>query len=84
MNEDLMRIIANKRGLKYDVAVMYSGGKDSSYMLYLLKEVYKLRVIAVSVNNGYEKDFMSDSMIKFPTQLGIPVLTRKIVENFIK
>lgn len=33
---------------------MYSGGKDSSYMLLLLKEVYNLRVLAVMVDNGFE------------------------------
>lgn len=73
IKEDLFEIISKKKGEKYDVAVMYSGGKDSSYLLYLLKEVYKLRVIAVSVNNGYEDDFMSESMIRFAANLNIPI-----------
>lgn len=53
-NEFLASIVSDKKGSEYDVAVMYSGGKDSSYMLLLLKEVYNLRVLAVMVDNGFE------------------------------
>lgn len=56
MNSILEKIVSEK-GKEYDVAVMYSGGKDSAYLLYLLKEVYKLRVVAVMVDNGYEHDY---------------------------
>jgi len=39
---------------KYDCVLLYSGGKDSSYMLYLLKEKYDLNVLSVNVENGLE------------------------------
>lgn len=43
-------------GCKYDVAVFYTGGKDSSYLLYHLARVQKLRVVALC----WETPFMSD------------------------
>lgn len=37
----------------YDIVLAYSGGKDSSYTLYLLREKYKLRVLAITFDNGF-------------------------------
>lgn len=41
------------RGKKYDVVLAYSGGKDSTYTLYLLKKKYDLNVLAIIFDNGY-------------------------------
>lgn len=37
----------------YDILMAYSGGKDSTYTMSLLKTKYKLRVLAVSFDNGF-------------------------------
>ena len=37
----------------YDALMCYSGGKDSTYTLALLKEKYHLNVLAVSIDNGF-------------------------------
>jgi hypothetical protein len=37
----------------YDVIMAYSGGKDSSYVLRLLKEKYNLRIIALTFDNHF-------------------------------
>ncbi len=37
----------------YDILMAYSGGKDSTYTMSLLKNKYKLRVLAVSFDNGF-------------------------------
>jgi tRNA(Ile)-lysidine synthase TilS/MesJ len=37
----------------FDVLMLYSGGKDSTYTLKLLREVYKLRVRALVFNNHF-------------------------------
>jgi len=42
---------------RFDVAVFYTGGKDSTYLLYYLARVQKLRVLALT----WEIPFMSDS-----------------------
>lgn len=70
-NEWLEKIAEAKKGKDYDVAVMYSGGKDSSYLLYLLKEVYKLRVLAVFVDNGFERENICELIKEFPNRMGV-------------
>jgi tRNA(Ile)-lysidine synthase TilS/MesJ len=37
----------------YDVIMCYSGGKDSSYTLNLLREHYGLKILAMSFDNGF-------------------------------
>jgi tRNA(Ile)-lysidine synthase TilS/MesJ len=37
----------------YDVLMAYSGGKDSSYTLKLLKEIYDLRILALTFDNHF-------------------------------
>lgn len=64
-NEFLNSIVSEKKGSEYDVAVMYSGGKDSSYMLFMLKEIYNLRVLAVMVDNGFEHKGVVEGAISF-------------------
>ena len=38
---------------EYDVLVCYSGGKDSTFTLQLLREEYRLNVLAVTIDNGF-------------------------------
>lgn len=40
----------------YDVIVAYSGGKDSTYTLALLSREYKLRCLALTIDNGFLSD----------------------------
>ena len=40
----------------YDCLVAYSGGKDSTYTLHLLKERYNLRLLAYSFDNWYQSE----------------------------
>lgn len=42
---------------KYDAVVAYSGGKDSTFLIYTLKKKYNLNLLAVTFDNG----FMSES-----------------------
>lgn len=37
----------------YDALMCYSGGKDSTYTLSILKEKYRLRVLAITFDNGF-------------------------------
>jgi len=43
---------AKKKNRKYDVLVPLSGGKDSTYVLYLAVNVYKLKVLTYTFDNG--------------------------------
>ncbi|NWG76396.1 MAG: hypothetical protein HXY24_17640, partial [Rubrivivax sp.] len=49
-----MAIINQVRGQgEYDCLLAYSGGKDSTYTLALLRDEYGLRVLAVTFDNGF-------------------------------
>ncbi len=55
LGEDkLLKIIheARKKKCDYDALVPLSGGKDSTYILHLAVNVYKLRVLAMTYDNG--------------------------------
>lgn len=41
------------RGAAYDCLCLYSGGKDSTFMLYVLSQVMKLRVLAMTLDNWF-------------------------------
>src|SRR5688572_20301599 len=49
--EDLYRSVRGSGD--YDCLVAYSGGKDSSYTLFTLKEQYGLRCLAITIDNGF-------------------------------
>lgn len=54
-DKELLEIFdkVKKRGLQFDALVPLSGGKDSTYILYLAVEVYKLNVLAMTYDNGF-------------------------------
>lgn len=41
---------------KYDVALMFTGGKDSVYAAHILKYEYKLNILAITFDNGFFND----------------------------
>lgn len=52
--------IPRSKKSRFDVAVFYTGGKDSTYLLYYLSEVKKLRVLALT----WEIPYASESALK--------------------
>jgi tRNA(Ile)-lysidine synthase TilS/MesJ len=47
-------LVSRVRGKsEYDVLMCYSGGKDSTYTLDLLKRRYGLKILAISIDNGF-------------------------------
>jgi len=47
-------LLSDVRGKhEYDCTVSFSGGKDSTYTLYVLREVFKLNVLALTFDNGF-------------------------------
>lgn len=71
--ENLERLFIKKLRLKegnykYDVAMGFSGGKDSTYVLYKLVKDYKLKVKAYTLDNGFltsEAKEKIDKIIEF-------------------
>jgi tRNA(Ile)-lysidine synthase TilS/MesJ len=54
----------------YDVIMAYSGGKDSSYTLKLLKERYKLRIITLTLDNHFVSPTAWDNIHTVVDSLG--------------
>jgi len=55
----------------YDAIMAYSGGKDSSYTLKLLKERYGLRIIALTLDNHFVSPTAWDNIKVVTDNLGI-------------
>lgn len=55
----------------YDVLVAYSGGKDSTFTLDLLKNRYGLRVLALTFDHGFVSPYAFENMRKVVEVLGV-------------
>jgi len=58
----------------YHVLVMASGGKDSSYLQYMLKEKYDLRVAACMVVHPFVNDLAAGNAEHVARQLGVDLI----------
>lgn len=59
----------------YDCVIGVSGGTDSCYLLYLAKEVYGLRPLAVNLDNGWNSDIAVKNIFKMTDALNIDLET---------
>jgi predicted PP-loop superfamily ATPase len=55
----------------YDILMAYSGGKDSTYTMSLLKNKYSLRVLAVSFDNGFISERAISNIKTVTDKLGV-------------
>ncbi len=63
------------RGKKYDCVVGVSGGRDTSYCLYYVKEVMNLRPLAVHFDNGWDSEIAKSNLAKLCDKLGVDLHT---------
>ncbi|MBE0555886.1 MAG: hypothetical protein IH628_01530, partial [Proteobacteria bacterium] len=63
------------RAPAYDAVMAYSGGKDSSYTLKLLKERYGLRIIAFTLDNHFVPPVTWDNIRTVVDGLGVDHMT---------
>jgi len=75
----LDRILKNVRKLdrNYDCLVPFSGGKDSTYVLYLCTRVLKLKVLAVNFSNGFQTAEALENIRKAAETLEVDLITYK-------
>lgn len=61
---EFLMILKKAQGLKrpYDVLIPLSGGKDSTYALYLCTKVYHLKTLAVTFDNGFLSNLAKDNI----------------------
>ncbi|GAB4334164.1 MAG: N-acetyl sugar amidotransferase [Calditrichia bacterium] len=72
--EKLKKIFQQAKAKKrpYDCLITYSGGRDSSYVLYLCKEKYGLNPLAVTFNNGFMSDYAISNIFESVKKLNVP------------
>jgi hypothetical protein len=70
---DLLNHIINQATgpRSYDILMAYSGGKDSTYTMSLLKKKYQLRVLAISLDNGFVSETAVTNIKTVTDRLGI-------------
>lgn len=51
-----------KRNRRYDCLIPFSGGRDSSYVVYLCKEKYKLNPLLVTFNNLFMSEYANENI----------------------
>jgi len=82
---DLLSKLKNKTSQSsYDVLMAYSGGKDSTYTMYLLSEKYNLRILALSFDNGFISDTSHKNIKRVTDRLGIDHIMFKPKWNMLK
>ena len=64
-------IVERKGRSSYDVVMSYSGGKDSTYTMTILKEAYGLNVVAVTLDNGFLSNQAFKNINNVVEKLGI-------------
>jgi len=78
-------IIAQAKGKRsYDAILAYSGGKDSTYTLYLLKEIFHLRVLVVTFDNGFISDQAFKNIRTVTENLGVDGIVLKADFGLLK
>jgi amino acid adenylation domain-containing protein len=74
--DDLHAIVARakaERSGDYDCMMLYSGGKDSTYVLTRLVEM-DLKVLAFSLDNGYISEEAKENIRRVTTHLGVDLV----------
>ncbi len=59
---------------KYDALVLFSGGKDSTFMLYQLVQEYGLRPLVFSLENGYISEEAKANIRRVTEALGVDLV----------
>ncbi len=84
------KVKVDGKNLKYDCVVGVSGGRDSSFLLYLVKKKLKLRPLAVHYDNGFDSDVSVSNILKVCEKLDVDLETnvadwesfKKITKSF--
>jgi len=68
----------------YDCLVGFSGGKDSTYIIYELKSKYKMRVLAFTYDNGLCSEYSHRSIINLLKKLDVDHVRFTPNESFFR
>jgi len=71
-------IKAEQKDKEYDAVIGLSGGVDSSYLAYIAVKVFKLRLLAVHVDGGWNSELAVKNIENIVNTLGIDLYTEVI------
>ncbi|WP_347489148.1 hypothetical protein ABDB91_18285 [Desulfoscipio sp. XC116] len=94
-NEDALKnklSVAASEKTKFNVIVPFSGGKDSTYALFLMKEIYQMRPLAINFDNGFRSEYAIKNLHHITNLLEVDLVTikpdwglmRKLYKCFLK
>ena len=63
------------KNLNYDCLVGVSGGRDSTFLLYYVKKILKLKPLAVHYDNGFDSDTSVSNILKICEKLNVELET---------
>lgn len=75
IRKNIEKIKAAGKGKKYDCIVGVSGGRDSTFTLWLAVKEWGLRPLAVHFNDGFGNPVAGENMIKACKKLGVELRT---------
>lgn len=87
--EGFLSSFETKGTLNYDALVLFSGGKDSSFLLHRLKTTHpKLRLLALTVDNSFMSAVAMENAVSVAKKLGIDHITfapkARVFENMFR
>lgn len=78
LNKIVSVIKEHGKGKKYDAIIGLSGGIDSSYLAYVMTKRFKLRLLAVHVDGGWNSEVSVSNIEQLTKQLGIDLYTHVV------
>ncbi len=69
------KIKKDGKNKKYDCVVGISGGRDSTYLLWCCVKIWKLRILAVHFNDGFDNPIAGENMLRAVEILGVKLIT---------
>ncbi len=80
--EDYLKEIRGKN--KYDCVLLFSGGKDSIYLLHILTVKYKLQVLTITIDTGFLSPIGKKNIKKVVSLLNVDHIYITPENNFYK
>lgn len=76
-DDEFTKILDRYKHRKYQIAMAYSGGKDSTYTLKMIREKYDATILAISFNNGFLSESSLKNIVTVTDNLGVDSLIIK-------
>ncbi len=81
----IMNTFPKSKKSRFDVAVFYTGGKDSTYLLYYLAQVLELRVLALTWEIPYQSECAKRSIENAKQRLdSVEFISRKVANHDLR